>query len=201
MAVNTRWVVLVIAVLTVAVWVVGIAGMAAITHDCHENISTSDCARGLQYEWWGLWFEFFLVIAIIVVALRDKLEANQLTLLTFLAIVTGVLMWSARSVMVVGSYASLVSTVNSHKNTAAAGFVMVCISNFLLIILLGSVGRVVSTFGGDGAGHDKAAPGVPTVSMSAGPMIAAPIYTPPPMGTNSLTSPQGNLPPGYYSKV
>lgn len=138
-------------------WIVGLAGMAALSHNCHKFDTWGGCARSLQYEWWGIWFEFFLLIWVLVVSFSDKLYVNQLSLLTFLAICTMVLMWSARSCMVGFDYISTIQGYAGPKNCAAAGFVMLCIFNFLIIFFLSWVDRlgVANHMGAAGQGHGK----------------------------------------------
>lgn len=146
MAVNVRAVVLVWCAFAFLTWIVALAGMSAVTRDCYRALDNDNCVRGLQYEWWGVWFEFVMIIIIAAVAFMNRLEMHQLTLLTFIAILTSILTWSARSVMVNGSYVDLVSNREAAKHTAAAGFVLLCIANFLLILLLGSAGRINSNY-------------------------------------------------------
>ncbi len=45
-----------------------------MTYQCNAVTSTYHCAQGLQYEWWGLWFSFFMIVATLVTALRHALS-------------------------------------------------------------------------------------------------------------------------------
>lgn len=90
----------------------------------------------LSPQWWAIWFELFVLLAFVIQHARAQLAAVSPALLTFLAIVTSVLMSAASDVLL--SLTDAASSIKSGLDAAAAGLVMLCVVNFLLIMLLGS---------------------------------------------------------------
>lgn len=139
--------VLATAALFIPAWVVAIAGLGAITHECNqEQESGLDCARGLQYQWWGLFFELILVVAIYIIAMKDGIAASHSSINAFLAICTSVLMLTARDFMSSNNaFLMTYSAKRSAMNAGSAGFVMLCILNFILILLVGAAPSIPHT--------------------------------------------------------
>lgn len=134
-----------------AAWVVALAGIATITADCYNNYLGDgnyvghpglgmNCVRGLQFQWWGVWFEFIVLAYILSVVFLKSLPAHQATLTALLATVTAINMLNARLFMDGSSsnYVYEVASRQSGLNVAAAGYVMFCTFNLILVLLLGS---------------------------------------------------------------
>lgn len=77
-----------------------------------------------------------ILVAFVVLQKRAQLAANSHALLTFLAIVTSVLMSASSDVML--SAKDMSDFVTSDIQATAAGLVMLCVVNCVLILLLGS---------------------------------------------------------------
>lgn len=121
-------------------WCVWLGGMGAVSQQCSTaDLQDYDCARGLQLEWWSGWFEVFILVALAALMRRGRLGSAAVLqpLYAFLSMATVVLMWTARSVMTRGSFSDLVAVDHSALDAAAAGAVILCLSNFALVLLLG----------------------------------------------------------------
>ncbi|KAG2499191.1 hypothetical protein HYH03_002772 [Edaphochlamys debaryana] len=87
------------AVLVLIGWAVALGGVAAFNDDCNkadgDNDSDSGCAHGLRYEWYGVWFTFFLALIIIVMAVFGMVDNWTSTLQMFCAVCLAVDMFDA----------------------------------------------------------------------------------------------------------
>lgn len=195
-------------------WVVALAGIATITDDCYDNYlgdgqylykGTStvltglnqNCVRGLQFQWWGVWFEFIVLVYALVYCFTNTLAQHQATLSGLLATVTAINMWNARVFMYQGANASstefnigfpyAVASRQSGLNTAAAGYVMFCTFNLMLLLLIGSG----FLWFGDHSSHRA---GAASSGLERGPpptftpmAFAAPAYSPRATGDPAVT--------------
>lgn len=146
-----------IIVLGFCAWVVALAGISEVTNDCYVSYWGNgfydtrsapgvltylgmNCVRGLQFQWWGVWFEFIVLVMIAAFAATKNLPAHQATLTGLLATVTAINMMNARIFMqtVSSNFVYEVSNRQSGLNVAAAGYVMFCTFNLMLVLLLGS---------------------------------------------------------------
>jgi hypothetical protein len=115
-------------------WVIALGGIGAVTYDCGEHLTSNTCARALQYEWYTVWFELFMLVGLLCLGYSSNFHVYKPALLAFLVLATNSMMWSAHSFMTVGSFASKAVT----QNAAAAGMVLLCIVNYLLIWFVGA---------------------------------------------------------------
>lgn len=127
-------------------FLVALGGIAKLAADCATSSTVTNCSQAQQYEWWGIWFNFFLVLAILALACYGNFNWNT-TMQAFLAACLSVTMFDARSALdrqafglgnlsteldgpnVLGTQAAI--------DAAAAGFILMSIADFLLIIFLG----------------------------------------------------------------
>ncbi|GLC42423.1 hypothetical protein PLESTB_001096900 [Pleodorina starrii] len=126
-------------------WVVALGGLGASTKDCTQNRADKafSCANTYQLEWWTIWFQFILLVVMILTCFTAAFDKARHIYLTYLGIVTTLLTWTARNFITnsFSQYASDGAFLKSYKsdayNAAAAGAVLLCITNFALIIFVG----------------------------------------------------------------
>lgn len=93
-----------------------------------------------RWEWWNVWFEAALLLALLVTCfLEDAFKRGRLVFLAFIVLVTQGTMWSAHNFIVQISLGPLNvrDIAQDAVNAAAAGFVLLSLTNFALIIVLG----------------------------------------------------------------
>lgn len=148
-----------------------------------------DCARGLQLEWWSGWFEIFILVALAALMRRGRLGSAAVLqpLYAFLSMATVVLMWTARSVMTRGSFSDLVAIDHSALDAAAAGAVILCLSNFALILLFGHA----PTWQGQAA-DPASGPYLATSAPYHGAAAAGSSYRGPPLSSTLEEGPNGH---------
>eukprot|EP00798_Chlamydomonas_sp_ICE-L_P017118 gene17118-23420_t len=123
-------------------WVVALGGIAASTKYCHDNNSISFCSQQYQLEWWSIWFEFFLLLIMLATCFLAAFERARFIYLTYLTLVTCLLTVTVRN-FITNSFATQGGTFDikdykqSAYNAAAAGGIMLCITNYALIIFVG----------------------------------------------------------------
>merc|ERR1711991_403929 len=141
-------------------WLVLLGGTAAV-HDYRD--SGKECPNALNcansrsvYEemrqvWWACWMEFFLLVLNIVALVIDA-DAWALVLCSVSAVATAVLMERAERWLLYLDGSNLNSDMEEAASAAAAGTIMCCIANFVLIILVGN-----SSFRGQATAKAEAA--------------------------------------------
>ncbi|KAG2446745.1 hypothetical protein HYH02_008306 [Chlamydomonas schloesseri] len=125
-------------------WVVALGGLGASTNDCMNNrppgAKADYCANMYQTEWWTIWFEFFLLVIMLLTCFTTAFERGRYIYLTYLAMVTVQLTYVAQK-FITNSFTIGGLTFNNYKseayNAAAAGAVLLCITNYALIIFVG----------------------------------------------------------------
>lgn len=151
-------------------WVVALGGIAACTQFCRtqEDVSTTNtttstngtvsstywskdvkCAQEYQLEWWSVWFEFFLLVIMLGTCFVNAFDKARFIYLTYLALVS-VLLTQASTNFITNSFENYSSTrtqKESALNAAAAGTVLLCITNYALIIFVG-LGAAAAQMGG-----------------------------------------------------
>lgn len=132
-------------------WLVALGGIAATTNFCMSGQSPpgestySYCSRTYQLEWWSIWFEFFLLLCMIATCFLNAFERARFIYLTYLALVTALLTITSRNFITAtvlafysnGGTITFQPTKESANNAAAAGAVMLCITNYALIVFIG----------------------------------------------------------------
>lgn len=92
-----------------------------------------------RWEWWSLWFEFALLVALFVCCfLEQAFKRGQLVFLAYFVLCTGCVLLSAHNFITnidVGPV-NVKDLRQDAVNAASAGFVLVGIANFALIIVL-----------------------------------------------------------------
>lgn len=160
------------------VWVVALGGLAASTKYCHDNSTTTltssngttttvnaaiQCGDKYQLEWWSVWFEFLLLLAMLLTCFTNAFDRARSIFLAYLSMVTVLLTLMARAFITDFFTSSGAFTFKDYKsdaaNAAAAGAVLLCICNFALIIFVG-LGHKPN------AGHGSGAP-VPLSALGA----------------------------------
>ncbi|GIL81025.1 hypothetical protein Vretimale_9254 [Volvox reticuliferus] len=127
-------------------WVVALGGLGASTKDCTESAKKqkqASCANFYQLEWWSIWFEFILLVIMILTCFTVAFDRARHIFLTYLGMVTVLLTIMARN-FITNSF-TLISQDGQPFGTfktdaysaAAAGAVLLCITNFALIIFVG----------------------------------------------------------------
>lgn len=127
-------------------WIILMAGMSATTAQCQKSDVLSNCANQYQQEWWAVWFEFFLLVAMISCAFINAFDKARLIFLTYLAMVTVLLTEAATyfTKKTVSYYqdpttgsTTIQDVTFDAYGAAAAGAVLCSIANFALIIFVG----------------------------------------------------------------
>ncbi|GLI68795.1 hypothetical protein VaNZ11_013292, partial [Volvox africanus] len=123
------------AVLALIGWLVALGGIAKINRDCNDLYETvvKWCSDALSYQWWGIWFAFFLAVVILVLAILGKAQAWGSTLQALCAACLSVTMMDAN---IMYDYSTRGSTIDA-VNAALAGFIILSIALMFLIITLG----------------------------------------------------------------
>ncbi|KAF8068254.1 hypothetical protein HT031_001941 [Scenedesmus sp. PABB004] len=93
-----------------------------------------------RWEWWNLWFEFALLVALLACSfLEAAFRRDRLVFLAFFVLVTNGLLWSAHNFITelqIGPI-DVKDVAQDAVNAAAAGYVLLGLANFVLIIILG----------------------------------------------------------------
>lgn len=148
-------------------WVVALGGVAACTQFCRtQDISNTTlttgntttlvsasvtCAQKYQLEWWSIWFEFILLCIMLGTCFVNAFDRARFIYLTYLALVTVLLTQTATNFCTAAFSFGGVLDVHNQKqsadNAAAAGSILLCITNFALIIFVG-LGAAAAQMGG-----------------------------------------------------
>lgn len=137
------------------VWVVALGGLAASTRFCVKNASKQatnkySCADAFKQEWWTVWFQFLLLLVMLLTCFTNAFERARTIYLAYLTMVT-VLLTSMATKFISNSFSANSINLKDYKadanNAAAAGSVLLCITNFALIIFVG-LGRDAPQSGG-----------------------------------------------------
>ncbi|KAG2440377.1 hypothetical protein HXX76_004482 [Chlamydomonas incerta] len=142
---NNKVLVMIAGILMLIGWVVALAGVARANDLCNKatnNQAKDSCSKGLRYDWWGVWYTFFITIACLVMAVLGKADAWVSTLQALLAACLSVTMidtntWVGLSDRAAGDYADA-------ANAALAGFIIASIGITLMIIFLGLGGAGIN---------------------------------------------------------
>ncbi len=117
---------------------------------------------------WSCWFAFFLLVCMLVTCFLNAFERARFIYLTYLALLTSLLTITSRNFITatVLSYYNNNGTFNikdtkqSANNAAAAGAIMLCITNYALIIFIGLGGSQAFMRGPMHMRHDDGWTGV-----------------------------------------
>ena len=94
---------------------------------------------------WSIWFEFFLLCVMLGTCFVNAFERARFIYLTYLSLVTSLLTITSRnfinstvdSFVANGGTIVVADTKQSANSAAAAGAIMLCITNYCLIIFIG----------------------------------------------------------------
>lgn len=113
----------------------------------HSNVPLHDAAllSALHRAQWSIWFEFFLLLVMLVTCFLNAFERARFIYLTYLALVTSLLTITSRNFINAtvqsfvdnGGTITIRDTKQSANNASAAGAIMLCITNYALIIFIG----------------------------------------------------------------
>jgi hypothetical protein len=106
---------LLITLLSFGAWVVALGGVGGATQNCVNGGYTSttssqsvQCAKTYQWEWWGLWFEGCLLVALFVSAFFEAFNKGKQVFISYFILCTMTLMMGAHNFITT----SLVGTAN-----------------------------------------------------------------------------------------
>jgi hypothetical protein len=108
---------LLITLLSFGAWVVALGGVGGATQNCVNggyvgtaatSSASVQCAKTYQWEWWGLWFEGCLLVALFVSAFFEAFTKGKQVFVSYFTLATMVLMWGAHNFITT----SLVGTAN-----------------------------------------------------------------------------------------
>ncbi|MEW5304267.1 MAG: hypothetical protein WDW38_011290 [Sanguina aurantia] len=125
-------------------WVVALGGLGATTSFCDANRPAGSghgfCATSYQVEWWSIWFEFILLCIMLATVFINAFERARFIYLTYLSMATVLLTISARnfinSTFITGGL-DLQTYKGTAYNAAAAGCILMCCCNYMLIAFVG----------------------------------------------------------------
>jgi len=111
---------------------------------CGVNVKVQ-CALKYQMQWWSLFFNGILLVALFVSVFFETFEKGRTAFVSFFVMSTTLLMYSANQFINDASdnYHGSISLVGgaAANNAAAAGYVLLCIWNFCLLISAPSPAR------------------------------------------------------------
>jgi hypothetical protein len=106
---------LLITLLSFGAWVVALGGVGGATQNCVNGgyvgaagSPSVQCAKTYQWEWWGLWFEGCLLVALFVSAFFEAFNKGKQVFISYFILCTMTLMMGAHNFITT----SLVGTVN-----------------------------------------------------------------------------------------
>lgn len=107
---------------------------------CGVNVQIQ-CGLNYQMQWWTLFFEGILLIALFVSVFFETFEKGKQAFTSFFIMCTTLLMYSSNQ-FIKDSAANFQGSVTfsggqAANNAGAAGYVLLCIWNFCLLIILG----------------------------------------------------------------
>ena len=126
-----RVVTIVLLVLTLLAWLLLLGGTAAF----HDKANLSD--EAMRPYWWGCWFEFFLLVCVIVAVFTDKAEEWSQVIVGFCAMSGAYLMTQTEFWLITGDGNSS-SEIKDAARAAAAGSIMCQCINWILLICYGN---------------------------------------------------------------
>ncbi|KXZ56413.1 hypothetical protein GPECTOR_1g368 [Gonium pectorale] len=149
-SINNKTLLIIACILALIGWIVALAGVARTTDLCNKHEKDNqwrgwggyDCDKAWRYDWWGIWFTFFLTIVLIIMAWFDKVGGWVSTLQAFCAACLSVTMIDTHNW--IGISESWNGDSEDAANAALAGFIIICIALFLIIIFLGMGGAGVN---------------------------------------------------------
>jgi hypothetical protein len=127
-------------------------GLAASTKYCNDVNTLTFCSQHFQLEWWAVWFQFFLLIIMLGTCFLNAFERARFIFLAYLALVTSLLTIMVRN-FITNSFNThggafvIKDYKQSAYNAAAAGGIMLCVTNYALIIFVGLGARRMGGFG------------------------------------------------------
>lgn len=109
---------------------------------CGLNVNLQ-CALNYQMQWWTLFFEGILLISLFVSVFFESFEKGKAAFTSFFVMCTTLLMISSNQFIkdAAAGYRGSIAVVGGQgaNNAGAAGYVLLCIWNFCLLIILGYV--------------------------------------------------------------
>ncbi|EFJ44758.1 hypothetical protein VOLCADRAFT_106219 [Volvox carteri f. nagariensis] len=91
-SISNKVLVIIAAVFALIGWAVALGGIAALNDTCNKQVdeansgygsgrySHKDCSDQYRYQWWGIWFTFFLTVIILLLEIFGKADAWSVTL-------------------------------------------------------------------------------------------------------------------------
>lgn len=123
------------------VWVVALGGLGASTFQCTQTQDYSICSKQYQWEWWTLWLEFFLLFALFISSFLESYNRGRMVFMAYFTMATVLSMQSAHNfimnIKVTSLKVDFTNPQTSATNAGAAGFIMVGVANFAILIVLG----------------------------------------------------------------
>ena len=127
-----RVVSIVLLVLTLIAWLLLLAGTAAY----HDKANLSN--EAMRPLWWGCWFEFFLLVCVIVAVFTDKAEEWSQVIVGFCAMAGAYLMTQTEFWLQLADNDNIDSEIRDSARAAAAGIIMCQVINWILLICYGN---------------------------------------------------------------
>jgi hypothetical protein len=125
-----------------------------------------------RWEWWTLWFEFALLLALFITCfLERQFKRGQMVFLAFFTLAALCVMISAHNFItqVALGPINVRDLGQDAVNAAAAGFVLLGVVDFALIVVLGKDFGVHQQ--GGGGGYEAQANGLHSIQFQTGPPV------------------------------
>lgn len=113
-------------------WLLALGGVGKLHDDCNVD----NCSELFRASWWSIFFQLFVLIFTGLVVVTKSLESARIPVIAFLVLSTVELMDEAEKALQLSDMTQT-GLSESAINAAAAGFVLMSLFNFVLIVLLG----------------------------------------------------------------
>eukprot|EP00210_Caulerpa_lentillifera_P002747 g2626.t1 len=123
-----------VGVLCLIGFILQMAGVGDSHKSCNDSFSESRCHDHFRFYWWTVFFQAIMVCILAVMTAANKLSDTRQALLSFFTISTVQIILSA-NYFLRNNYGE--AQPNDGDRTAAAGFVLSAIANFLIILSIG----------------------------------------------------------------
>eukprot|EP00798_Chlamydomonas_sp_ICE-L_P014747 gene14747-20795_t len=130
-------------------WVIAFGGLIASTKFCDQVNKAGYCGQLFQLEWYSIWFELAILLAMLFTCFHDSFERGRYIFLCYLSMATFFLTLTARDFISNSFKSGEINLANFHSDAytaTSAGTILLCIVNYMLIIFVGINAAKVSSF-------------------------------------------------------
>ncbi|GMH42384.1 hypothetical protein BSKO_10303 [Bryopsis sp. KO-2023] len=129
----------IIAVLEVLGWLMALGGTGQLHRDCADRFSNDGCRDEFRSTWWSVFLQFLVLLGVLILVVANGLEKFRIPLVAFVVLSTVRTMEEAEAALTLRDQNSRFVS-DSAADSAAGGFVLMSMINFLVIAVVGSTG-------------------------------------------------------------